>query len=130
MPPVLRENTVPTDFLGFLSFSAPCFRHEGFAYDRGRSVSQSGHLRVVQSGGMVADSRVTTAARRVQAQVEEATAKKPGSVMLVLALKDLKRLELRVGHRKTGDCNPMEEEEVSRVLANNVPGPVGQTANF
>jgi hypothetical protein len=61
----------------------------GFAYDRGRSVSQSGNLRVVQSGGRVADSRVTTAARRVQTQVEEATDKKPGPAILVVAFKGL-----------------------------------------
>ena len=127
---MVRENSLSTDFVGFLSFLASCFPHEGFAYDRDRSVSQSGHLHVVQSGGMVADSRVTTAARRVQTQVEEATVKKPGPAILVVAFKGMERLDLRVGPRKTRDGDPMEEEEVSRVLANNVPGQVGPTTNF
>jgi len=127
---VLRENSVPTDFLGFLSFSTPCLRHDDPACGRGRSVSHSDCLRVVQSSGMGADSRVTTAARRIQAQVEEAPVKKPGPAILVLALKGLGRLDLRVGPGKTRDCDLMEEEEVSRVLAHNVPWPVGQTADF
>lgn len=127
--PELRENSVPTDFVGFLSFSVPCFRHEDFTYDRGRSVSQSGYLRVVQSDGMGTESCVTTAARRVQAQVEEATAKKPGSAILVVALKGLERLDLRVGPRKTRDCDPMEGEAVSGVLAEEISEPARQTYN-
>ena len=127
---MLRENSVPHDFLGFLSFSVSCFRHEVFAYYRGPSVSQSGNLRVVQSGDMGADSRVTTAARRLQAQVEEASAKEQGSALLVLALKGLERLDLRAGSRKARDCDSMEKEEVPRVLACNVPWPVGKTVNF
>ena len=134
---MLRENLVPHDFhlvphdfLGFLSFSFSCFRHETFAYYRGPSVSQSGNLRVVQSGGMGADSRVTTAARRLRAQVEETSVKEQGPAFLVLALKGSERLDLRVSPRKTRDHDSMEEEEVSQVLADNVPGPVGKTANF
>ena len=38
------------------------------------------------------DSRAQTEARRVQAQVEETDDKKPGSAVLVFALKDLERL--------------------------------------
>jgi hypothetical protein len=127
---VLRENSVSTDFVGFMSFSVSSFRHKSPACNRGRSVSLSGNLRVVQSHGMFADSRVTTAARRVQAQVEEATVKKPGPAILVLAFKGLERLDLRVGPRKTGDCDPMAEEEISRVLADHVPAQVGPTTNF
>jgi hypothetical protein len=48
--PVLRGNSVPTDFVGFLGFWAPFFRHEDFACDHGCTVFQSGHLRVVHSG--------------------------------------------------------------------------------
>jgi len=51
--PVVRENSVQTDFIGFLSLSAPSFRHEDLAYDRSRSVPQSGYLRMVPSVGMV-----------------------------------------------------------------------------
>ena len=32
-------------------------RHEDFACDPGRTISQSGHLRMVQSGGRAADPR-------------------------------------------------------------------------
>ena len=73
---VLRENSVPTDSVGFLGFWTPCFRHEDFACDHGRAVPQSGHLLVVQSGGRAADPRTQTATHRVQAQVEETNAKK------------------------------------------------------
>jgi hypothetical protein len=50
---------------------APCCWHEDPTCDRGRTVSQSGYLMVVQAGGMVADSRAQTATYRVQAQDEE-----------------------------------------------------------
>jgi hypothetical protein len=58
-------------------------------------------------GGLGADSRVTTAARGVQAQVEETLAEKQGPFILVVALKDLERLEIGVDRRKTRDCNSM-----------------------
>jgi hypothetical protein len=93
---VLRENSLPTDFVGFLSFLASSFPDVGFAYDRDRSVSQSGNLRLAQSDGRIADSRVTTAARGVQAQVEETLAEKQGPSILVVALKNLERLETGV----------------------------------
>jgi hypothetical protein len=48
----LRSNFVPTNFVGFLGFWAPCFRHEHFAWGIDRTVSQSGHFHMVQSGGM------------------------------------------------------------------------------
>ena len=76
------------------------------------------------------DSRAQTAACRVQAQVEEATAKKPGPAILVVSLKGLERLDVRVDPREAGDRDSMEEAKVSRVLADDVPGHVGQTANF
>ena len=97
---MVRENSVPTDFVGFLSPSAPSFRHEDFAYDHSRSVSQSGYLRMVQSGGMGADSCVTTAARSIQAQVEEAPTEKQGPAVLGLALKDLEGLGIGVDPRE------------------------------
>jgi len=50
-------------------------------------MAQSGYLRMVQSGGMGADSRVATAARGVQAQVKEAPASKQGPSLVVIALK-------------------------------------------
>ncbi len=50
---------------------------------------------------------LTTAARRVQAQVEEALAEKQGPSILVVALKDLERLEIGVDPRKTRDCDSM-----------------------
>jgi len=71
-------------------------------------MAQSGYLRMVQSGGMGADSRVATAARGVQAQVKEAPASKQGPSLVVIALKALERLEIGVGPRKTRDCNSME----------------------
>ena len=59
-------------------------------------------------GGLGAYSRVTTAARGVQAQVEEALAEKQGPAVLVVALKDLERLEIGVDPRKTRDGDSME----------------------
>jgi hypothetical protein len=114
---VVRENSVTTDFVGFLSPSAPSFRHEDFAYDHSHSVSQSGYLRMVQSGGMGADSRVTTAARSIQAQVEEAPTEKQGPTILVIDLKALARLEIGADYRKARERDPMGGEKVSRVLA-------------
>ena len=58
-------------------------------------------------GGLGADARVTAAARGVQAQVEETLAEKQGPSILVVALKDLERLEIRVDPRKTEDCDSM-----------------------
>ncbi len=55
---------------------APNFWHEDPTFDRGRTVSQFDCLLVVQSGGMDPDSRAQTAARRIQAQVEEAETEK------------------------------------------------------
>jgi len=76
---VLRENSVPIDFIGFLGSLAPCFRHEDPARGAGHTVSQSDRLHMVQPDGWYPDSRAQTAARRVQAQVEETDDKKPGS---------------------------------------------------
>ena len=85
-------------------------------------MAQSGYLRMVQSGGMGAHSRVTTAARGVQAQVKKAPASKQGSTLLVVVLKALERLEIRIDPRKARDRDSMEQEEVSRVLADEVTG--------
>ena len=91
---MLRENSVPTDFVGFWGFRNPCFRHEDSAHDDGRTVSQSGHLRVVQSGGRVADPRAQAATHRLLAQVEATDAEKQGSAVLVVAVKDLEGLDI------------------------------------
>ena len=126
---MLRENSVPTDFVGFVGFRTPCFRHEDFAHDGGRAVSQSGHLRVVQSGSRAADPRAETATHRLQAQVAETDAEKQGSAVLVVAVKDLEGLDIRADPGETRDRDPMEGEEVSGFLAEEVPGEVGQTGN-
>lgn len=104
---MLRENSVLTDFIGFLGFLVSCFFDAGVAYNRGRSVAQSGNLRMVQSGGLGPDSRLTTTARGVQAQVEETDGEKWGPVFLVVAFKGLERLEIGVDLRKTRDCDSM-----------------------
>ena len=70
-----------------------------------------------------------TATHRLQAQVEETDAKKQISAVLVVAVKDLEGLDIRADPRETGDRDPMEGEEVSEVLAEEVPGEVGQTGN-
>ena len=91
---VLRENSVPADFIGFPSFRAPCFRHEDPTHGGGCTVSQSARLHVVQPGGMDSDSRAQTAAQRVQAEVEEARAEEQGPAILVVALKGLGKLDI------------------------------------
>ena len=55
---------------------APRSWHEDSTCDRGRTLAQSGCLSVVQPGGMVPDPRAQTAARRLQAQGEEAEIEK------------------------------------------------------
>ena len=104
---VLRENSVPTDFVGCTGFRTPCFRHEDSAHDGGRTVSQSGHLRMVQSGGRAVDPRAQTATHRVQAQVGETDAEKQGSAVLVVAVKDLEGLEIGTDPGEAGDCDSM-----------------------
>ena len=47
----------------------------------------------------------------------------------LVALQDLERLVLGADPRKARDGNPMEEEEVSGILAQEVPARVGQTAD-
>ena len=128
-PVVLRENSVPTDFVGFVGFWTPCFRHEDSAHDGGRAVSQSGHLLLVQSGSRAADPRAETATHRLQAQVEETDAEKQGSAVLVVAVKDLEGLDIRADPREARDRDAMEGEEVSGVLAEEFPGQDGQTGN-
>ena len=83
-----------TDFIGFSSSGDPSCRHENSAHDGGLAVPKLGSFRKAQSGDLGADSRVTTAARGVQAQVEEAAAEKQGPSILVVALKGLERLEI------------------------------------
>ena len=92
--PVVGEKSVLTDFIGFSSSGDPSCRLENSAHDGGLAVSKPGSFREAQSGCLGADSRVTTAARGVQAQVEEAPAEKQGPSILVVALKGLERLEI------------------------------------
>jgi hypothetical protein len=91
---VVRENSVLTDFIGFSSSGDPFCRHENSAHDGGLAVSKPSRFRKAQSGGLGADSRVTTAARGVQAQAEEAPTEKKGLSILVVALKVVERLEI------------------------------------
>ena len=91
---MLRENSVPADFIGFPSFRTPCFRHEDPPHGGGRTVSQSARLHVVQSGDMDPDSRAQTATQHIQAEVKEASAEKQGPAILVVALKALGKLDI------------------------------------
>jgi hypothetical protein len=61
--------------------------------------------------------------------IQETVAKKQGSTLLVLAVKDLETLEIGMDSREPGDRGPMEKEEVSRVLVENVSAQAGQTGN-
>jgi len=99
--PVLRENPVPIDFIGFLCSWASCCRHADSAHDGGRTVSHVDRFRLVQQDGMDPDSRAQTAAGRVQAQVEETDDRKPGPAVLVLDLESLERMEIRADYGKT-----------------------------
>jgi hypothetical protein len=89
--PVLRENSVPADFIGFPSFGPPCFRHEAPTHGGCPTVSQSARLHVVQPVGGDPDSHAQAAAQRVQEEVEEAAAEKQRSIVLGLTLKDLQK---------------------------------------
>ena len=91
---MVRKKSVVTDFIGFSSSGDPSCRHENFAHDGGVTVSKPGSFRKAQSGGLGADSHVTTAARGVKAQVEEAPAERQGPSILVVALKGLERMEI------------------------------------
>ena len=68
-------------------------------------------------------------ARGVEAQVEEAPAEKQGPSILVVALKALERLEIGADSRQARDRDPMEGEEVSGVLAEEISGQARQTCN-
>ena len=124
-----RENPVPTDFLGLCVPGTPCCRHEDLALNRGRTGYQFGCLYVVQSDSSVADPGASSATRRLQAKIQESAAEKQRPVVLVFAFKDLEGLEIGVDSRETRDCDPMEEEEISRALVENVSGQDGQTGN-
>jgi hypothetical protein len=104
---VLRENSVLTDFIGFASSGDPFCRHADSAHDDGPAISKLGSFRMAGPGGLGADSRATTVARGVQAQVEETLAEKQEPSILVAALKDLERLKIGVDPRKTRDCDSM-----------------------
>ena len=86
-------------------------------------------FRVSGPGDIYADSRVMTAACGVPAQVEEAPAEKQGPSILVVALKGLERLEIGTDSGKARDRDPMAGEEVSGVLAEEVPEPARPTYN-
>lgn len=108
---MLRENSVATDFVGFSDFWTTCFRHEDSADGDGRTVSQSGHLRAVQSGGRAVDPRAEKVTHRLQAQVEETHAKKQGSAVLVVGVKNLEGQDIGADPRETTDRDPMEGDE-------------------
>ena len=55
--------------------------------------------------------------------------KKQGSTVLVLAVKDLEGLDIGIDSRETGDCGPMEKEEVAGVLVENLSAQAGRTCN-
>ena len=86
-----REDSVLNDFIGFSSSGDRCCRHEDSAHDDGPAIFKLGSFRMAAPGGPGADSCVTTAARGVQAQVEETLAEKQGPSILVVALKGLER---------------------------------------
>jgi hypothetical protein len=73
---VVRENSILIDFIGLLRSGDPPCRHENSAHDDGPAVSKPGNFRMAAPGGLGADSRLTTATRGVQAQVEETIAEK------------------------------------------------------
>ena len=126
---MLRENFVPTDFVGLSGTWPPIRQHEDLAFDHGRTSSKSGCLRVVQSDGRVANPGAPSPTRGIQAKIQETVAEKQRSVVLVLDVEDLEELDIGIDSRETGDCDPMEEEEVSRVLVENVSGQDRQTCN-
>lgn len=126
---MLRENFGPTDFVGLLGTGPPICQHEDLAFDHGRTSSQSGRLRVVQSDGRVANPGAPSPTRCIQAKNQETVAQKQGSVVLVLDVEDLEGLDIGIDSRETGDCHPMEEEEDSRVLVENVSGQDRQTCD-
>ena len=126
---MLRENFVRTDFVGLSGTWPPIYQHEDLAFDHGRTSSQSGRLRVVQSDGRVENPGAPSPTRSIQTKIQETVAEKQRSVVLVLDVEDLEGLDIGIDSRETGDCDPMEEEEVSRVLVENVSGQDRQTCN-
>jgi hypothetical protein len=94
--PVLRENFIQADFIGFQSFWAPCFRHEDTARGVSHTVSQSACLYMVQSRGMDPDSRPSPATQHIQAEVEKTSVEKRGPAVLVFALKNPEELGIGV----------------------------------
>ncbi len=119
---MLRGNIVPIDFGGFVGCRVTFFRHEDSAHYHCRTVSQSARLRVALSGGSSTDPRAPSATHRLYAQVEVASAERPGSAVLVVDVKDLERLDIGADPRETGNRDPMTEEEVPGVLAAEVSG--------
>ena len=107
----------------------PCCRHEDLALNRRRTGSQFGRLCVVQSDSSVEDPGASSATRRLQAPIQQTVANKQGSTLLLLAVKDLETLEIGIDSREPVDCAPMEKQEVSRVLVENVSAQDGQTSN-
>jgi hypothetical protein len=72
--PVLRENSAPIYFIGFLRSLAPCFRHENPARGTGHTVSQSARLDTVQPVGR---DPIRILALRQQLVVYQRRPKKP-----------------------------------------------------
>jgi len=63
LSPVVRENLVLTDSIGFLTSRNPCFRNDNADSGGYRTISQSGGFRVVPSGGRTANHRAPSATR-------------------------------------------------------------------
>jgi len=72
------------------------------------TVVQALNLIVFAWFNRLADSRVATAARGIQAQIEETLPKKQRPTILVVTLEALERLEIRTDHRKARGRDPME----------------------
>ena len=84
---------------------------------------------MVQSGGGVANPRPQTTINRVQAQNEKDNAKKSGSMVLGLDVEDMEGLEIGTDPGEARNGNPMEEEKISRILAEEITRETGQTTN-
>ena len=84
---------------------------------------------MIQPGGGVANPRPQTTINRVQAQNEKDNAKKSGSMVLGLDVEDMEGLEIGTDPGEARNGNPMEEEKISRILAEEITRETGQTTN-
>jgi hypothetical protein len=84
---------------------------------------------MVQSDSRITNPRPQTTINRVQAQDEKDTAKKSGSMVLVLDFVDMEGLEIGTYSGEARDGNPVEEENISRILAKEITRETGQTSD-